>query len=86
MTLYQFKTLEKGHKLETLCKDGVRLMERTVGHYMITLYQIEYFYVEVYFDAQLMEITKLHAFNTTLLLEPYLEQMDISFLISGFLK
>lgn len=80
MTLYQFKTLDKGHKIEVVCHDGIRLLERTVGHFIITLYQIECFYVELYFDNKLMQITKLHAFNTTISLEPYLKQIDISFL------
>lgn len=84
MTLYQFKNLNKGRKLEVVCQNGVRLLEREEGDFMITLYQIGYFYVEVFFHQNKMHITQLRSHNSTVLLEPYLEQMNINFLFQDW--
>lgn len=42
------------------------------------LYQVESFYVEIYFDEKMSEATHIRCFEDVKLLEPYLRMVDVS--------
>ena len=50
MTLQQYKALKPDEQTSFLCKAGVSIAERKVGPYLIVLFQVEGFYVEVFYD------------------------------------
>jgi len=78
MQLYQYSTLSHCDQVDILCKKGIRLGSRTDEDYNITLYQIDGFYVEVFYHRKKRHVTHLRPFSTTDLLEAYLDDIDIS--------
>jgi hypothetical protein len=78
MTLHEFKALDDLQKATALVDDGVLLGRRDLLFYLIFLYQVEGFYVEVLYSIKSKKVYKFRAFENLELLEPYLSKIDIS--------
>lgn len=81
MTLYDFQLLPEPQQIEILYRAGVYIGKRREGVSVILLYQLESFYVEVYYRKYRSHIRQLHCFDSTDLLDPYLEQIDVENLV-----
>ena len=57
---------------------GEFIADRRDEEHNILLYQIDSFYVEVYYHREYNTIRKFRSFSSTAQLEPYLNQIDIS--------
>ncbi len=82
MTYYQFYTLNEDEQANAIWAHGVLIGSRETEDCKVLLYQIDAFYVEIYFNPFLRDIIRIKGFPTTQQLEPYVEQIDISELIS----
>ena len=81
MTLQHFNTLSQ-HKLHRkLLLNGVWLADRQTQESTILLFQLDSFYVEVYFTKQGNEIIESNCFYSVDLLNPYLEDIDLSCIV-----
>lgn len=78
MTHKEYKALRQDEQTSFLCKAGVSIAERKVGPYLIVLYQVDGFYVEVFYDKHSYQMIKLMSFYNTTLLEPYLTDINIT--------
>ena len=65
-------------KTEVLATAGVFLAERTDGCFRISLYQIDDFYVEIYYHKTRYFYICIRSFTEVAGLFPYLEEIDIS--------
>jgi hypothetical protein len=81
MTLYDFRALDEMEQ-QAAFWDGVHIGERADGDHWILLYQIDSFYVEVFYDKVKNVIVKYTAFQTTERLKPYLQQIDLKELLT----
>jgi hypothetical protein len=59
MTLYQFNLLDQTERAEILWDKGVHLANRQEKDFKILLYQVDGFYVEVWYDVNRNEISRL---------------------------
>ena len=75
--IQQFDTLSKEHQQDLLLKKGIFLAEREDGPFRIMLYQLDGFYVEVYFFNLYNKVAFFQTFEDTEALQPYLEQVDV---------
>ena len=75
MTLYQFNLLDEMEQAEAVW-EGVHIAEREDEEHKILLYQIDSFYVEVFYHKEYNVIRRFRSFASTEQLEPYLKQMD----------
>lgn len=57
---------------------GVFLFGRTGVGVNVLLYQVESYYVEIYFNEKMSEATHIRSFDDTRFLEPYLRMVDVS--------
>lgn len=78
MTLLYFKNLTKNQKRTTVLRHGAFLSEKSYGLFRTMLYQLDGFYVEVYFTRFSKEALWFRSFDSTKNLQPYLQQIDIS--------
>lgn len=78
MLLKEFKYEDKQKKKQFLFNHGVYLAQRPQEEFVILLFQIDAFYVEVYFDSEESEIGYMRAFSDLDQLSPYLQQIDLS--------
>jgi len=77
MNFQQFNTLSKEDQQSELLKAGVYLAEREDGPFRIMLYQLDGFYVEVFFFNLYNKVAFLQSFTETDALHPYLSQVDV---------
>jgi len=78
MTLFDFKLLSEREQLDILHTEGAYIGKRKEGELSILLYQLEGFYVEIFYRKHRSQIKSIRSFTTTVLLEPYLTQIDIT--------
>lgn len=78
MTLQQFSRLSEHEQFRNLLVRGVCIADRKTDEHLVLLFQLDRFYVEVYFNLYCDEITELKLFEDVEELSPYLEVMDIS--------
>jgi hypothetical protein len=70
MTLYQFNMLDEMEQAEAVW-NGTHIAERKDAEFDILLYQIDGFYVEVFYDREYNVIRRLRSFLSTEQLTPY---------------
>ena len=78
MTLHQFNRLCENKQRETLVCEGTLLAKRAYGSYSIALFQVDSFYIEVWYTKKGLDIGLVRAFDSTDELEPYLNEIDIA--------
>ena len=78
MTLEQFRSLPKDMQRKVVKHCGVFLFGRTGVGVNVMLYQVEGFYVEIYFNDKMSAAIRLRSFEETVHLEPYLRMVDVS--------
>ncbi len=79
--IQQFDTLSKEDQQNELLKNGIFLAERQDGPFRIMLYQLNGFYVEVYFFNLYNKVAFFQTFEDTEALQPYLEQINVKTLL-----
>ena len=80
MTLYQFNALTTNDQAEIVW-NCPHVGERFDEENTIVLYQVDCFYVEVFYNRKNNTITRLRSFASTEQLAPYLKQINIDSLI-----
>jgi hypothetical protein len=71
-----FTLLTDYQKTEAVLK-GTFLAERLAGNFYVRLYNLHNFYVEVFFEGRQRLITKFRAFEHTLFVLPYLDDIQL---------
>lgn len=78
MNLLQFRALPKDKQAQFTKQKGVYLFCRTTKYALVKLYQVDCFYVELYYDKKMAFISIVNSFDTTERLQPYLQLLDVS--------
>ena len=81
MTQFEFQILDITDQIRILYKQGVYIGKRKHGHLTILLYQVDSFYVEVVYRMYRRHIARIRCSASTSLLDPYLEQIDVEYLV-----
>ena len=81
MKLFDFQLLSEKEKIDLLYEQGVYLGKRKDGLLSVLLYQLDSFYVEVFYKKHRCYVQRLHCFGSTSLLDPYLDQIDVEHLV-----
>jgi hypothetical protein len=77
MTLVEFNGLAEDEQALLTWKAGTYLAQNFDGVFNILLFQVEGFYVEVFYHSQLDFIYSYNSFTSTDYLEPYLSKINI---------
>ena len=78
MTLFEFKQLTGDEQRQVTWHKGVHLSTRFHAMHAILLWQIDGFYVEIFYNRLDNSIDKLRSFRSTIQLGPYLNEIDIT--------
>lgn len=81
MKMHDFQLLPEQDQIDILYQYGVYVGKRKEAFSVILLYQFESFYVEVFYRKYRSHVRRLHCFESTDLLDPYLEQIDVENLV-----
>ena len=77
MTQIDFALLEEDKQIALLQREGVYIGKRKAGGQIILLYQLESFYVEIFYRKHRCFIDRLTFHSSTSCLEPYLSQIQL---------
>jgi hypothetical protein len=77
MHFNDFLQLDETGQLEILWYNGQQIGRRKETDYLVLLYQVGAFYVEVYYHTRLKAVRRYVSFQGTERLEPYLQQIDL---------
>ena len=77
MTSDAFNACSFHEKTELVLK-GTFLADRLTDHYYVKLYNLENFYVEVFFDDHTHIIVHFRAFENTMFVMPYIDNLKIA--------
>lgn len=86
MTLCEYNGLDQAEQFEALYNYGIHISDRADQEYCIILFQLDSFYVELYFHIEENALKKLRSFSNLDFIIPYLEQIDLSELFTETLK
>ena len=85
MLVHDFREMEQEIQAQIVCQRGQYLGERSRDGWLIVLYQVSSFYVEVIFQTGNGSLISFHASEEDKLLDPYLEKISLSGLIPAFI-
>ena len=78
MTSAEFSLLPETIQTEILLEKGVFIAERLYKNFIIFLYQVDQFYVELYHNLRFNVIQGMRSFEDQEALDPFLQEIDIS--------
>ena len=81
MTLSEFENCSAEEQLSLVERNGVLVGRRAHTHHNIELFQLDAFYVEVFFRKKDSSVWKICGFDHPVLLQPYLDQNNLSNLL-----
>lgn len=82
MVLSEFILLTQSEKINLLYEKGVFVGKRIDGKQSVALYQLDSFYIEIYYKKYRTFISHLHYSSSTKILNAYLHQINIDGIIS----
>ena len=82
MTLIEFRLLSESDQQEAIYKHGTYIGKRKHGRFPVLLYQLDSFYIEIYYICYRKTIDHMYSFSSTALIDPYLPQINIEILVS----
>jgi hypothetical protein len=83
MKMYQFNCMDEVRQIELLWSKGALIGSRKQGFYKVLLYQVDSFYVEVFYEYFKGKMAKLNSFTDSDRLEPYLNSINIEALLNS---
>ncbi|MFL5773427.1 MAG: hypothetical protein ACJ75F_09730 [Flavisolibacter sp.] len=82
MTLLDFQVLTMQEQVNVLYLHGVYIGKRKADKLTVLLLQLDSFYVEVFYKRYRVEITRVRCSASTNMLDPYLAQIEVEYLVS----
>jgi hypothetical protein len=73
--------MDRDAQIALLYTEAVYLAKRKCTYGDAVLYQLEGFYVEIFYIVYRRRIGRIHCFESTAFLEPYLVDLDVALLI-----
>lgn len=82
MKLVDFQSISQDKQVAILYQDGVYIGKKKIEKFTVLLYQLESFYVELFYLSYRKRIQKIRVTDSTSILDPYLEQIEIEYLVT----
>lgn len=83
MQLQEFCVLEQIAQQEMVLDEGIYLSSRLFMDYTVLLFQLDCFYVELYYPKDKDKCVIIKGFEDTNELEPYLKRINIASLLAN---
>jgi hypothetical protein len=78
MRSVDFQILDLPDQLQIIENKAVFLDHRQSGDYSIELFQVEGFYVEIFFHIIKLNYKRIRVFDDSGFLDPYIDQIDLT--------
>lgn len=77
MNFYKFRMLDKNEQIDLLYEDGIYIGKRKEGNSIVVLYQLDSYYIKIFYQKYRCYVERLYCFTSPILLEPYLDQVNV---------
>lgn len=77
MTLFDFKLLDDAAQIDLVYREGVYIGKRRIIDQHVLLYQVEGYYVELFYKKYRHSVVAIKSSAMTEILDPYLEQIEV---------
>ncbi|WP_162055632.1 hypothetical protein [Pontibacter pamirensis] len=77
MNLQEFDNLPQDHKVAVICRQATFLGTCKEAEHVLALYHMNSFFIEVRYSSALNEIVQVQGFTSKMLLEPYLDTIEL---------
>jgi hypothetical protein len=78
MGLYEFRRKSISQQVFLIGQSGIKLIERSVGTYQVSLNYMEDFFVEIWLSPKQHRVVRLVSFRDRACFEPYLYFINLS--------
>jgi hypothetical protein len=78
MEMKNFTILDHSDQILVIKERAVLLTHRFSGNYSITLFQLDGFYIELFYHLVKQDYKKIRIFEDLIFLDPYLDSIDIT--------
>ena len=82
MRMSDFEELPVEKQLTILYQQGIYVGKTKKEELTLLLFQLEYFYIEITYTSYRSSIYKIHYTESTSILEPYLGQIQVEYLVT----
>lgn len=82
MKMYEFQSLSQKEQIMILYQQGIYIGKKKEGVFTVLLYQLDSFYIEITYASYRRSIRTLKCSDSTSVLDPYLEQIPIEYLVT----
>jgi hypothetical protein len=82
MKMSNFESLSQKNQITILYQHGVYIGKKRQGQFVKLLFQLDSFYVELSYTSYRRSIDKIHCSDSLSILDPYLEQITIEYLVT----
>lgn len=82
MTMFEFQLLPQEEQITILYQQGIYIGKKKINQLAKLLFQVESFYVELTYTHYRQSIQKITYCDSTTILDPYLEQIDVEYLVT----
>jgi len=82
MRMSEFELLLQNQQIAILYQQGVYVGKIKRGQQTRLLFQLESFYVEIAYTSYRLSIYQMYYSESTSILDPYLEQIDVEYLVT----
>lgn len=82
MTMYEFRILTDQEQLDIVYGKGVYIGKRKARDLVSVLYQVDSFYVELFYKKYRYFISHTRCSASIVIAEPYLDQIDLAELVN----
>lgn len=83
MTMYEFRILSDQEQLDVIHSKGVYIGKRKAKELVSVLYQVDSFYVELFYRKYRYFISHSRCSSSVAIAEPYLDQIDLAELVNS---
>ena len=86
MQLAQFRSLSHEEQVDVLYRNGTYIGKKKVGNEIILLYQLDFYYVKIFYSRYRENVRTICIFTSTRFLDEFLDYIDIEDLKNLFVE
>ena len=86
MQLAQFRSLSHEEQVDVLYRNGTYIGKKKVGNEIILLYQLDFYYVKIFYSRYRENVRTICIFTSTRFLGEFLKHIDIEELKNLFVE
>lgn len=86
MQLAEFRSLSYEEQVDVLYREGIYIGKKKAGNEIILLYQLDYYYVKIFYSSYRENVRTICIFTSTRFLSGFLNHIDIEELKNLFVE